>query len=75
MGGRPYLLLQVEAFVHTQVVPMDVVVIQHNKGKLYPLVTLVRYDGIPIEALVESVDKHSVVVKLNRAVEFTAYIY
>lgn len=75
MSDRPWVLRQLEAFIHTQTVPMDNVVIQHNKGKLFPPVTLVRDDGKLMEAVIDTIDENSIVVKLNQAVCFTAYIY
>lgn len=75
MNERPWVLRQLEPFIHTQRVPADDVTIRHGKGKLFPPVTLVRDDGEPIETLIDSIDENSIVVKLNQAVCFTAYIY
>lgn len=72
---RPWLIRQVTPFIHTQSTPMEEVIIVHNKGKLYPPVTLIGDDGHPFEALVDSVDENCISVKLNLAVSFTAYIY
>lgn len=75
MRERPWLIRQVTPFIYDQTTPMNEVIIVHNKGKLYPPVTLIGEDGQPFEALIESIDKNSVSVKLNLAVIFTAYIY
>jgi hypothetical protein len=75
MSQKPWLLRQVEAFVHTQLVPMNEVTIQHNKERMWPHTILVNESGQEFVALVESIDENTIVVKLNRAVIFTAYIY
>lgn len=75
MSEKPWVLRQLEPYIHTQTVPMSEVTITHGKGKLYPPITLVTSEGEVFDTLVESVDKNTVVIKLNMAVSFTAYIY
>lgn len=75
MSQKPWLIRQVETFVHTQLVPMNEVTIIHNKDKMYPHTVLVNELGQEFVALVDSIDSNAIVVKLNRAVIFTAYIY
>jgi hypothetical protein len=75
MSERPWVIRQLEPYIYTQSVPMETVVINHNKGRLHPTTTLVMDDGTPFEALIEAIDDNSIVIKLNLAVTFTAYIY
>jgi hypothetical protein len=75
MSNRPWVLRQLEPVIHTQSFPMDEVVVQHNKGKLFPIVMLIREDGMPMEAVVDSPNENSIVIRLNQAETFTAYIY
>jgi len=75
MSQKPWILRQLEPYIHTQAVPMEEVTIVHNKGKLFPPILLVTDAGDVFETLVEYVDKNTVIVKLNLAISFIAYIH
>lgn len=73
---RPWILRQLEAFIFDQNLPMTEVTIVHDKGKWYPRTVLVNKDNNQeFEAVVDSIDENTIIVRSNLAVRFVAYIY
>lgn len=74
VGEKPYLLLQVEPYIHEVLVESDVVNINHKKHKLYPVVVLVK-DGFEIEAEVNYLDEDNLQIRTNAPIIFKVIVY
>lgn len=71
---KPWILRQLDTFIHIQTIPMNEVTIIHNKSKLCPKVTLLNSEGNSFKVLITPIDKNTILIQMNRAIEFTAYI-
>ena len=75
MGKRPWPITQLEPYIHEQAIPVKEVSITHNKRKMYPPTIVVDANGKPFEALVESTNENTVIVKISCTRVFRVYIY
>lgn len=75
MGKRPYILIQIEPYIHEQLIETNEVVITHGKDKPCPPVKLIDELGDEFEAEIKYLDTNSIKVKMNKSIKFTAYVY
>lgn len=71
---RPYVLYQLEPIIHQQTVPVDDVIIFHDKDKK-PKVVVLDTDGVEIEVEIRYPDLKHIRILTNVPIQFEAYIY
>lgn len=73
--GHTLGIVRLNAFVWDQSVPVDDVLIPHNRKDLHPRVVLIDEEGDQFEAEIQYPNQNTIRVLTTTPLTFTAYIY
>lgn len=71
--NKAFGLEQIMAVIYTQTIPVNDIIIEHNKNKI-PMVKLLQ-NGNEFEAQISYPDLNHIRIQTNLEVSFIAYIY
>jgi hypothetical protein len=75
MSPKPFILQQIEPYIHHQVEPSMETIVQHDKGNLCPQVVLVLENGSQFESEIKYLDDNFLKVLTNTPISFYVYVY